>query len=183
MALASKLYRFKIELSNLEKNCYETLDFRLAQHPSESLDYLLTRVVAYALSYEERLEISASGLGDPEGPALSVANLQGGFSLWIEIGNPSNRKIHKASKAANIVQIFTYKNPQILLTEMAKEKIFRKEEVQIISIPSKFLERLQGHIEKENRWNLVFNDGVMSVSGESFSEECEVVRLWSKELG
>jgi uncharacterized protein YaeQ len=153
MALPSKLFRFKIELSHLEKNIYQSLDFRLAQHPSESLDYLLTRVFAYA---------------------LSVANPRGGFSLWIEIGNPSNRKIHKASKAASVVQIYTYKDPQVLLTEMNREVIFRKNEVQIFSIPSGFLKQLQSHVEKENRWNLVFNDNDLMVSNEVFTENCEV---------
>jgi uncharacterized protein YaeQ len=176
MALASKLYRFKIELSHLDKNLYQSLDFRLAQHPSESLDYLLTRVFAFALSYEDGLEISATGLATPDDPALSLADPRGGFSLWIEIGNPSHRKIHKASKAASVVQIFTYKDPQILLTEMANEEIFRKNEVQIFSIPSKFLKLVQNQLEKENRWNLVFNDNNLMVSNGNFTEECEVSR-------
>lgn len=176
MALPSNLYRFKIELSHLDKNLYQSLDFRLAQHPSESLDYLLTRVFAYALAYEEGLEISAVGLADPDAPALSRANPRGGFHRWIEIGNPSNRKIHKAAKASDRVQIFTYKDPQVLLNEMAREDIFRKNEIQIFSIPSPFLKQLQDRLEKENRWNLVFNDGVLMVSNEQFSEECEVTR-------
>lgn len=174
MALPSKLYRFKIELSNLDKNIYQSLDFRLAQHPSESLDYLLTRVFAYSLSYQEGLEISATGLADPDGPAISLANPRGGYALWIEIGNPSNRKIHKASKAASLVQIYTYKDPQVLKTEMAREEIFRKDEVQIFSIPSEFLKKLQNDLEKENRWNVVFNEGQLTVSNEKFTEDCEV---------
>lgn len=176
MALPSKLYRFKIELSHLDKNLYQSLDFRLAQHPSESLDYLLTRVLAYAVSYEDGLEISAIGLADPDSPALSLANPRGGFHLWIEIGNPSNRKIHKASKAATTVQIFTYKDPQVLLAEMAREEIYRRSDVQIFAIPPKFLDLLQNQLEKETRWNLIFNDGVLMVSNENFSAECEVIK-------
>ena len=71
MALPSKLFRFKIELSDLEKGSYQSLDFRAAQHPSESLTYLLTRVLAYCLSYEEDLEFSAGGLADPDSPCSS----------------------------------------------------------------------------------------------------------------
>jgi uncharacterized protein YaeQ len=181
MALPSKLYRFKIELSNLDKNSYHSLDFRLAQHPSENLEYLLTRVTAYALNFEESLEISAAGLADPDSPAMSIANPYGGYRLWIEIGNPSNRKIHKASKSADTVLIFTYKDPQVLLNEMAKEEIFRKDEVQIFSIPLGFLARLQQQIEKDNRWNLVFHDGALTISGETFSEDCEIGRHSAKQ--
>lgn len=174
MALPSKLFRFKIELSNLDKNIYQSLDFRLAQHPSESLDYLLTRVFAYALSFEDGLEISATGLADSDGPAISLTNPRGGYALWIEIGNPSNRKIHKASKAANRVQIYTYKDPKVLLAEMAREDIFRKDEVQIFSIPANLLKTLQTHVGKENRWNLVLNEGQMTVSGDNFTEVGEL---------
>ncbi|MES3037442.1 MAG: YaeQ family protein, partial [Bdellovibrionota bacterium] len=50
MALPSTLYRFKIDLSDIERGVYEQLEFRVAQHPSESLVYLLTRVLAYVLN-------------------------------------------------------------------------------------------------------------------------------------
>jgi hypothetical protein len=59
---------------------------------------------------------------------------------------------------------------------MAKEEIFRKEDVQIFSIPSGFLKLLQTHLEKDNRWNLVFNDSNLMVSNESFTEECEITQ-------
>lgn len=86
------LYRFTIELSDIDRNIYQTLEFRVAQHPSEIPTYLLTKVLAYVLSYEEGLEFSGSGLSDPEAPAMKTTSPAGAIELWIEIGNPSAKK-------------------------------------------------------------------------------------------
>ncbi len=176
MALPSKLFRFKIELSDLEKASYISLDFRVAQHPSESLPYLLTRVFAYALSYQDGIEFSALGLADPDSPCLSVKGPMGDTKVWIEIGNPSARKVHKASKAAPKLKIYTYKDPQVLLNELATEQIHRKNQVEIFSISPKFLERLEPKIKKENRWTLIYMDGSIMLNSDEITEECEIKR-------
>ncbi|MBX3033253.1 MAG: YaeQ family protein, partial [Bdellovibrionaceae bacterium] len=125
------LYRFKIDVSDIPRAVYESLDFRVAQHPSEALPYLLTRVLAYALNCGEGLEFSAQGLGDPDAPALRVNHVNGGTALWIEIGNPAARKLHKAAKAADVVKVYTYKDPAVLLREIAAEKVHRASELEI----------------------------------------------------
>lgn len=176
MALPSKLYRFKIELSDLDKGSYESLDFRVAQHPSESLTYLLTRVFAYALSFEDGLEFSAEGLHNPDDPTMAVKNPMGGIKLWVEIGNPSARRLHKASKGADHVKVYTYKDPQVLLNEINSEDVYRKDELEIYSIPSDFLDSLEKTMNKENRWTVINNDGVLMVNGENFDLQCEIKR-------
>lgn len=174
MALPSRLFRFKIELSNPEKGDYHSLDFRVAQHPSETLQYMLTRVFAYTLSFEDGLEFSNLGLADPESPSLSTANPNGGLKTWIEIGNPTARKVHKAAKAADHVKIFTYKDPQVLLLELASEPVHRRGEIEIYSLAPSFLDRLATHTKKENRWTLILMDGIIMLNGESFSEQTEL---------
>lgn len=176
MALPSKLYRFKIELSDLEKASYQSLDFRVAQHPSESLTYLLTRVFAYALSYEEGIEFSPAGLADPDTACIRVMNPNGGHKVWIEIGNPSARKVHKAAKASDKVKIYTYKDPQVLLNELNSEPIHRKNELEIFSISSQFLDQLEKKMQKENRWTVINMDGSIMVNGEGFDLQCDIPR-------
>ncbi|MBC7421170.1 MAG: YaeQ family protein [Bdellovibrio sp.] len=176
MALAAKLFRFKIELSDLEKSSYRSLDFRVAQHPSETLAYLLTRVFAYALSYEDGIEFPPGGLSDPDSPAVRVVSRTGDVLVAIEVGNPSARKIHKVSKASKKLKIYTYKDPQVLLNEMATEQIHRRNEIEIYSIPISFLDRLAEKVKKENRWTLIYMDGSIMVNGEDLTEGCEIKR-------
>jgi len=167
------LYHFQFELSDIDRGVYETLDFRLAQHPSETAPYLLTRALAFALSYQEGLEFSPAGLGDPEAPALKSLGLHGAIDLWIEIGNPSARKLHKASKAARQVEIYTYKNPEVLLQEIRGGEIHRAQEIGIYSFSSQFLQTLEERLEKNNRWSLVRQQENLSVTiaGQSISTE------------
>jgi len=176
MAPSTKLYRFKIELSDLEKGSYQSLDFRVAQHPSESTAYLLTRVLAYCLSYEEGIEFSAQGLHDPDAPTISVPTANGNPKVWIEIGNPSARRAHKASKTASIVKIYTYKDPQVLLNELNSETVYRKEELQIFSISAEFLKQLEQFLEKDNKWNIINMDGSIMVNSEKFDLQSALMR-------
>jgi len=173
------LYRFILELSDVDRGVYESLDFRVAQHPSETAPYLLSRVLAYVLSYQEGLEFTPGGLGDPEAPALRALGGLNSIDLWIEIGNPSARKMHKASKAAKQVVIYTYKNPEVLLEEIRNNDIHRKQELQLFAFDSSFLQNLEAHLEKNNRWSVLVQQGRLDVdiAGQSFSTEVKTLSL------
>lgn len=158
------LYRFQIELSDIDRGVYESLDFRVALHPSETLIYLLCRVLAYCLSYEENLEFSAEGLADPEAPALKKGGLHNAIELWIEISSPSARKLHKATKLAKQVRVYTYKNPDVLKAEISSNAVYRGDTIEIVSLPSPSLEPLTQKIEKLNRWNVLVQQGQVDIS-------------------
>lgn len=166
MALSTTLYRFRIDLSHVDDGIYEALDLRLAMHPSESVPYLITRVLAYALNVQEGLEFSRTGLADPDGPAVLVNHVNGRVSLWIEIGNPSSRKLHKATKAAAQVKVYTYKDPLLILREAKAKDIYKGTEIQIFSFDPKFLEKLGDGLEKSVNWNILYNDKVLTVNNE-----------------
>lgn len=158
------LYRFNIELSDIDHAVYETLDFRISQHPSEILPYLLTRVLAYALSYRPGLEFSPSGLSDPEAPTLQATGPHGAIDLWIEIGNPSVRKLHKAGKMAKQVCVYTYKSAEVLLAEIKNNEVHRADEIQIYSFTSQFLLRLENLLQKNKRWSVLVQLGQLDVT-------------------
>jgi uncharacterized protein YaeQ len=158
------LYRFNIELSDIDRGVYESLDFRIAQHPSETGPYLLSRVLAYALSYQEGIEFTPGGLADPEAPALRVVGGLNTINVWIEIGNPSARKLHKASKTAKKVIVYTYKSPDVLVQEIRANEVHRANEIKIFAIDPKFLAELETHIEKNNRWSILVQQGQIDVN-------------------
>lgn len=158
------LYRFQIELSDIDRGVYESLDFRVAQHPSETYPYMLSRIFAYCLAYQDGLEFTPGGLADPEAPALRKLGFQNEIETWIEIGNPSARKLHKASKTAKQVMVFTYKNPEVLLTEIRNNDVHRAQELQIYSFDPDFLTAVSELTEKNNRWTLLVQQGQMEVT-------------------
>ena len=95
MALNSTMYVFTVRLADADRNVYESLTLRVAQHPSEAAEYLVTRVLAYCLEYAEGISFS-KGLSDPEDPAIGVRDLTGVLQSWIDIGAPEAPRLHKA---------------------------------------------------------------------------------------
>ncbi len=177
MAISTQLFRFKIELADITRSTYESLDFRVAQHPSETVDYLLTRVIAYALNYQDHLHFSAEGLHTPEDPCLSVPSTYGGQLLWIEIGNPSAKKLHKAAKASKTVKVYTYKNPKVLVEEMIKNNVHKAQDIEIYALTQEFLEKLAQHLERETQWTLTHNDGSIIINCNSETIEGELMQV------
>lgn len=157
------LYHFQFELSDIDRSIYKSLDFRIALHPSETLTYLITRALAYALSYTENLEFSPGGLHDPEAPALRAFGQHGSLELWIEVGSPSVRKLHKATKIAKQVIIFTYKNADILIQEIKAHGVHRQDELIIFAMEPHFLQLLENEILKNNRWNILHQQGQLDI--------------------
>lgn len=174
MALTSVLYRFHIDFSDIDQGIYKTFDLRLAMHPSESHAYLLTRLFAFVLNDREWLKFSPEGLSDPEVPAIQAVTPGGDILLWIEVGNPGARKLHKASKAARQVLIYTYKDPEPLLKEIRGNKVHQAERIGITSIDAGFLERLAPRLGRTNQWGILHQEGVLTVTLGEAAETCEL---------
>jgi uncharacterized protein YaeQ len=176
LAQSTTLYRFHIDLSDVDQGLYKTLDLRLAMHPSESNAYLVTRLIAFVLNEREFLEFAPEGLGDPDAPAISIRTSGGDIPLWIEIGNPSARKLHKAAKAARQVKVYTYKDPAVLLKDIRENKVFHAESIEIFSIDPKFLETLAARLERKNAWGIILHEGTLNISIGDLSEVTDLVK-------
>ena len=72
MAQTATLYSFEVELAHVDRGVYASLAFRVAQHPSEAADALLTRVLAYCLEYTDGIQFSSQGLSNPDEPPISI---------------------------------------------------------------------------------------------------------------
>jgi len=171
MALGSTVYHFEVDVSDVDRNLYDLLDLRLARHPSETLHYLLTRTIAYCLFYQEGIAF-AHGLSDADEPALWVKNGQGNITLWLDVGSPSAERLHRASKAAPRVVVFTHHDPEILLKQLRGRKIHRQDELEIFALSPHFLDSIASAIDRHTRFALVRNDGELyvTIAGRSLSD-------------
>ncbi len=174
MALTSTLYRFTINLSDVDRNLYETLEFRAALHPSESLPFFITRVLAYCLNFQDGLEFSG-GISTPDDPAIRVTGLTGNLDLWIDIGNPTVKRIHKASKSTKQVRIYTHKDAQMLAKELIGEDVHNLEKIELFSLEVKFLNALGALLDRDNRWEITRNEGELyiGIGKDSFQGKIE----------
>jgi uncharacterized protein YaeQ len=171
MALSATVYSFEINLSDSDRNVYQSLAFRAAKHPSETDEYFMTRVLAYCLEYGEGLSFSKGGLSDPDAPALAVHDLTGALLRWIEIGLPEPARLHRASKASPEVAVYSHKDVSLLLTRLAAEKIHRAEEIRINTFDRELIPSLCARLARRMSFDLVVTEGqlYLSLNGETIS--------------
>ncbi len=153
MALSSTIYVFDIELADADRDVYATLPLRVARHPSETAEYLLTRVLAYCLEYTEGISFS-KGLSDPDEPTIAVRDLTGLLEAWIEIGAPDAARLHKASKAAPRVALYTHKDPTMLLKALSGERIHRGEALIVHAVDRELVAALAARLERRMAFHL-----------------------------
>lgn len=163
MALTATLHRLRIALSDVDRGVYEELDLRLAQHPSETTRYLYTRAIAYALFYEEGIAFSR-GLSTTDEPAVWLRELDGRIRLWIDVGAPQAERLHKASKQAERVVVFTYHDPRVLVREAEGKPLFRREEIEGCALDPAFLDALAEVTARNASWDLVRTGGQLYVT-------------------
>lgn len=163
MALTATVYTFEIELSDVDRGVYETLSFKAAQQPSETNEYLLTRVLAYCLEYAEGIAFSR-GLAEPDEPAVAVRDLTGAVRVWIEIGNPDAARLHKASKASSRAVVYTHKDPAQVLRAFEGERIHKREAIEIRAVDRGLLSGLAERMDRRMRFALSVSDGHVYVT-------------------
>ena len=163
MAQTATIYNFDIELADSDRNVYESLALRVARHPSESEEYLVTRVLAYLLEYREGIEFSR-GISDPEDPAIAVRNLTGAMVVWIEIGAPDAARLHKASKAAARVVVYTHKDPDQFVRRLAGEKIHRGDDLELYAIDRALIASLVERLDRRVGFSVTIADRELFIS-------------------
>lgn len=157
MAQTATIYNFDIELSHVDRGVYESLSLRVACQPSETSEYLLTRVLAYCLELTEGLSFG-KGLAEPNEPALSVRDLTGSLKVWIEIGAPDAARLHKAGQACPRVVVYTHKEPRHVLPQLVGERIHRVEALEFYSLDREMLAALTARLERRMTFALSVSD-------------------------
>lgn len=164
MAAQATVHRFVIALSDVDRQVYETLDLRAARHPSETVRYLLLRVFAYALSYEEGIAFSKGGLSQTDEPPVLVRDATGVLRVWIDVGLPSAERLHKASKATGRVVVFTQDDLARVRREAGARAIHKVEAIDVWHIDPKLLETLEPKVDRHTTMDVLRSDGLLYVT-------------------
>jgi uncharacterized protein YaeQ len=163
VALGATIHSITVRLSHVDRGIYETLDLRLARHPSESAEYLVTRLLAYCLEFAEGIAFS-KGLSDPDEPAIVVRDLTGALQGWIEIGAPEAARLHKGAKAAKHVAIYPTRDVTPWLARLAGERIHRAEQIAVQVIDAALIAQLAARLERRMELDLSVSEGVLYLS-------------------
>lgn len=162
MALTATIYRVTVELAHIDRGVYETLDLRLARHPSESLDYMATRLLAYCLEYTEGIALT-DGVSSGDEPAVIIRDLTGKLTAWIEIGLPSAERLHRGHKQAGRAAVYTHRGITQVLGELNGKGIHRAAEIPVVELDRAFVTALAESLERRSTMSLSVTEGQLYV--------------------
>src|SRR6188768_2422514 len=126
MAAGATMYTFEVQLADVDRGVYEEFTVRAARHPSETDAYMVTRVLAYCLEFEEGIAFS-EGISSTDEPAVVVRDLTGALIAWIEVGAPDADRLHHGSKLAERTVVYTHRDPTKVMAPWAGKRIHRSD--------------------------------------------------------
>src|SRR5712671_1183104 len=146
MALTATVYNFETELADIDRGVYQSVSLRLARQPSETLEYMLTRFLAYCLEYVEGIELT-EGVAAGDEPAVLVRDMTGRVTAWVEVGMPDAQRVHRGSKLAGRVAVYTHRNIAKVLSELDGKKIHQAETIPVYEFGRGFVEDVAAVLE------------------------------------
>lgn len=159
MAIGATIHTFDVQLAEVDRGVYEELSLRLARHPSETDLFMITRLLAYCLEYEEGIAFGAGGVSSTEEPAVLVHDLTGRVTVWIEVGAPDAQRLHYGSKLADRTAVYTHRDPEKLLLAWEGKGIHRAEEIVLRSFDPGFIEEAAALLERRNDMTVSVTEG------------------------
>lgn len=181
MALKSTVVKAELQISDLDRHYYATHNLTVAQHPSETDERLMVRLLAFALFAEERLEFGR-GLSQDDEPDIWLKELTGEIDLWIDLGQPEEARIRKACGRARKAVVVTYSGRSAdIWWEKNSNSLARSGNLTVIDIAAETVAELTALMARTMRLNVMIQDGEVQVLGGDVTVEVRpVVRQAAK---
>jgi uncharacterized protein YaeQ len=174
MALTATLHTFAISLSDIDRGVYEDLNLRVAQQPSETPEYMLTRVLAFCLEFTEGISFT-EGVASGDEPAVIVRDLTGRVTAWIEVGAPDSARLHRAAKLAERVAVYSHRPIRIVMNQLSGAGIHRASEIPVYTFGQGFVEQLVEAMTRRNVMSLTITERqlYLDLGGRTFTTVIE----------
>ncbi len=163
MAETATVYTATIDLADLDRQVYETLDLRVARHPSETAEYMLVRILAYCLEYQEGIALT-EGVSSGDEPALVVRDLTGRVTAWIEVGMPDAARLHRGSKHAGRVAVYTHRDVRQLIANLEGQRIHRSDRLPIRAFDRARVEEIAAHLDRRISMSISVTGGELFIA-------------------
>jgi len=169
MAPNATIYRLELQVSDMDRHYYAEHSLTLAQHPSETPERLMVRLMAFALFADERLEFGR-GLSTDEDPDLWQRDYTGDVLLWIDLGQPDESRIRKACGRAQQVVVVNYSgNGADIWWDKHRAALSRLKNLTVIDFTPETVARAVELLERSMRLTAMIQDGELQLMNERMS--------------
>ena len=179
MALKATIYKAELQIADMDRNYYQQHLLTLARHPSETDERMMIRLLAFAIHASDSLTFT-KGLFDTEEPDLWQKDLTGAIQLWIEVGQPDEKRLMKACGRSEKVVVYSYGATSHIWFKQIANKLERAKNLSVINIPSDAAVQLQKMANRNMQLQCTIQDGqiwltdsvdTVLVEREAFKEE------------
>jgi len=158
MALKATIYKADLSIADMDRNYYQEHALTIARHPSETDERVMIRLLAFALHADPQLAYGKD-LFDVEEPALWLKDLTGAIDLWIEVGQPDERRLMKASGRAEHVIVYSYSATSHIWFKGLASKIERAGNITIVNVDSASSAQLEALAQRSMQLQCTIQDG------------------------
>ena len=134
MALKATIFKADLQIADMDRHHYGDHTLTLARHPSETDERMMMRLLAFALHAHEALSFG-KGLSTDDEPDLWQKDLTGAIDLWIEVGQPDERRILKACGRAAQVLVYSYSSTSPIWWGQTAAKVERAKNLSVLNLP------------------------------------------------
>lgn len=175
MALKATIYKAGIQISDMDRHYYETHALTLARHPSETDERLMLRLLAFGMYADERLSFTR-GLSSTDEPELWRKSLSDEIELWIELGQPDERRIRKACGQADQVVVLSYGGSAPIWWEKISPELSRFDNLSVLSVPPTASQALAAWADRQLELQLMIEDGTIWATKAGETLEIQPIR-------
>jgi uncharacterized protein YaeQ len=177
MAVKATISKVELQVNDVDRHYYEGHALTLAQHPSETEERMMIRLLAFALNAGERLAFGR-GISTDDEPDLWSRDLTGTIELWIEVGQPDEQRIRKACGRAGEVRVYCFSGRSAGIWWQKNEAALQRcGNLRVFEIPSESSAQLAALASRNMRLQCLVQDGHVQVMDDASTVSIDVVAL------
>ena len=173
MALPSTIYRINVQLSDIDHGVYETIQTTVAQHPSETEERLVARLLALAIFYEPELTCT-KGISATDEPDLWIIGPDGRTKFWVEVGLPESDRISKACRHAEKVALLAFGKALSNWDQQHLPKLEKINNLTTVSVDRAFISTLASRLERTVNWSVTITEGTLYLTTNDVTYETAI---------
>jgi uncharacterized protein YaeQ len=176
MALKATIFKADLQIADMDRHYYQDHVLTIARHPSETDERMMVRLMAFARHADPALNFG-KGLSDVDEPDLWKKDLTGAIDLWIEVGQPDEKRLLKACSRAAQVIVYSYSSNSSIWWNQISSRLERARNLTVLNLPSVNSLALARLAQRNMQLQCTIQDGQLWLTGDSDTVQLDLTMV------
>jgi uncharacterized protein YaeQ len=182
MAIKATIFKADLQIADMDRHYYQDHSLTIARHPSETDERMMMRVLAFIIHAHEAL-VFGKGLSADDEPDLWQKDLTGAIELWIEVGQPDEKRILKACGRAARVVIYSYSSNSRIWWNQIGNRVERAKNLTVINLAPAVSLALATFAQRNMQLQCTIQDGQIWLTGNDETVQVDMTVLQASSAG